>query len=245
MQTAVIRLRIIPLLCALIASLAVRAQEPADPERWIAGEIVPKERIERCGISRCFTQREIDGALFERIYGRSFKTDCTTPRSELRYLTVLHVDIEGNIRAGELICHRTIAGELLEIFRTLYDAGYPIERMVLIDRYDADDERSMAANNSSAFNFRFISGTTKPSSHSRGLAVDINPLYNPYVVTRNGRTRVEPEAGRPYVDRTAAFPYKIERGDRCCQEFLRHGFVWGGDWRSCKDYQHFEKQLPR
>ena len=245
MQTAVIRLRIIPLLCALIASLAVRAQEPADPERWIAGEIVPKERIERCGISRCFTQREIDDALFDRIYGRSFKTDCTTPRSELRYLTVLHVDIEGNIRAGELICHRTIAGELLEIFRTLYDAGYPIERMVLIDRYDADDERSMAANNSSAFNFRFISGTTKPSSHSRGLAVDINPLYNPYVVTRNGRTRVEPEAGRPYVDRTAAFPYKIERGDRCCQEFLRHGFVWGGDWRSCKDYQHFEKQLPR
>ena len=245
MQTAVIRLRIIPLLCALIASLAVRAQEPADPERWIAGEIVPKERIERCGISRCFTQREIDDALFERIYGRSFKTDCTTPRSELRYLTVLHVDIEGNIRAGELICHRTIAGELLEIFRTLYDAGYPIERMVLIDRYDADDERSMAANNSSAFNFRFISGTTKPSSHSRGMAVDINPLYNPYVVTRNGRTRVEPEAGRPYVDRTAAFPYKIERGDRCCQEFLRHGFVWGGDWRSCKDYQHFEKQLPR
>ena len=245
MQTAVIRLRIIPLLCALIASLAVRAQEPADPERWIAGEIVPKERIERCGISRCFTQREIDDALFERIYGRSFKTDCTTPRSELRYLTVLHVDIEGNIRAGELICHRTIAGELLENFRTLYDAGYPIERMVLIDRYDADDERSMAANNSSAFNFRFISGTTKPSSHSRGLAVDINPLYNPYVVTRNGRTRVEPEAGRPYVDRTAAFPYKIERGDRCCQEFLRHGFVWGGDWRSCKDYQHFEKQLPR
>ncbi len=242
MQTAVIRLRIIPLLCALIASLAVRAQEPADPERWIAGEIVPKERIERCGISRCFTQREIDDALFERIYDRSFKTDCTTPRSELRYLTLLHVDIEGNIRAGELICHRTIAGELLEIFRTLYDAGYPIERMVLIDRYDADDQRSMAANNSSAFNFRFISGTTKPSSHSRGLAVDINPLYNPYVVTRNGRTRVEPEAGRPYVDRTAAFPYKIERGDRCCQEFLRHGFVWGGDWRSCKDYQHFEKR---
>lgn len=245
MQTAVIRLRIIPLLCVLIASLAVRAQEPAEPERWIAGEIVPKERIERCGISRCFTQREIDDALFERIYGRSFKADCTTSRSELRYLTVLHVDIEGNIRAGELICHRTIAGELLEIFRTLYDADYPIERMVLIDRYDADDERSMAANNSSAFNFRFISGTTKPSSHSRGLAVDINPLYNPYVVTRNGRTRVEPEAGRPYVDRTAAFPYKIERGDRCCQEFLRHGFVWGGDWRSCKDYQHFEKQLPR
>lgn len=63
MQTAVIRLRIIPLLCALIASLAIRAQEPADPERWIAGEIVPKEQIERCGISRCFTQREIDDVL--------------------------------------------------------------------------------------------------------------------------------------------------------------------------------------
>ena len=174
--------------------------------------------------------------------GRSFKADCTTSRDELRYLTVLHVDIEGHIRRGELVCHRAIAAELLEIFRTLYEVGYPIERMVLIDEYDADDERSMAANNSSAFNFRFISGTTRPSSHSRGMAVDINPRYNPYVVTRNGRTRIEPQAGRPYVDRTADFPYKIERDDRCCREFLRHGFVWGGDWRSCKDYQHFEKR---
>ena len=143
---------------------------------------------------------------------------------------------------GELVCNEAICGDLLDIFRVLYDASYPIERMVLIDEYDAQDGPSMRANNSSAFNFRFVAGTGVLSSHSRGMAVDINPLYNPYVKTNGGRTVVDPAEAAPYADRTRDFPYKIAEDDPCCREFLRHGFTWGGHWKSLKDYQHFEKR---
>ena len=143
---------------------------------------------------------------------------------------------------GELICHKTIADDLLAIFRELYQAKYPIERMVLVDEYDADDEASMRANNSSAFNFRYISGTKTLSRHSRGMAIDINPLYNPYVRHRGGRTLVEPANAQAYVDRTKDFPYKIVKGDLCYRLFKKYGFTWGGDWKNSKDYQHFEKR---
>ena len=143
---------------------------------------------------------------------------------------------------GELVCNEAICGDLLDIFRVLYDTSYPIERMVLIDEYDAQDGPSMRANNSSAFNFRFVAGTGVLSSHSRGMAVDINPLYNPYVKTNGGRTVVDPAEAAPYADRTRDFPYKIAEDDPCCREFLRHGFTWGGHWKSLKDYQHFEKK---
>lgn len=209
---------------------------------WRAGTPVSAATVELFGEERCFTAAEIDDRLFSRIYGKSYKKECTVPRTELRYLRVLHRDLEGRIVPGEMICNRAIAGELVDIFRTLYKAGYPIEKMVLIDEYDADDTRSMEANNSSSFNFRTVAGSAARSKHSRGMAVDINPLYNPCVSRRNGRTIVEPGAGRPYVDRSRNFPCKIDREDLCYKEFTRRGFTWGGDWRSLKDYQHFEKK---
>lgn len=113
--------------------------------------------------------------------------------------------------------------------------------MVLIDEYDADDEASMAANNSSAFNFRYVSGTTRLSKHAKGLAVDVNPRYNPYVRRRNGKTKVGPAGSEKYADRTQKFDYKIEKDDLCCRLFKQYGFRWGGDWKNSKDYQHFEK----
>lgn len=209
---------------------------------WRAGTPVSAAAVELFGEERCFSAAEIDDRLFSRIYGKSYKEACPVPRAELRYLRVLHRDLEGRIVPGEMICNRAIAGELVDIFRTLYKAGYPIERMVLIDQYDADDTRSMEANNSSSFNFRTVAGSAALSKHSRGMAVDINPLYNPCVSRRNGRTVVEPAAGRPYADRSRNFPCKIDREDLCYKEFTRRGFTWGGDWRSLKDYQHFEKK---
>ena len=188
-----------------------------------------------------FYAREIDSALFARIDGRSYKKGCRVPLADLRYLQVLHVGFDGETHVGELICNQAIADDLLEIFQVLYAARYPIERMVLIDEYDADDTRSMEANNSSGFNYREIRNTGKLSNHSFGYAVDINPLRNPCVIERNGRVSVEPEAGRPYADRTQEFTGKIDREDLCYREFRKHGFVWGGDWQSLKDYQHFEK----
>ena len=189
-----------------------------------------------------FCLMEISDSIYMRIYGKSFKEDCTTSRTDLRYLQVMHYNKEGEVCRGELICHRTIANDLLAIFKELYEARYPIERMVLVDEYNADDEASMAANNTSAFNFRYISGTRRLSNHSRGLAIDINPLYNPYVRWRNGKRMVSPEGAEKYADRSLDFPYKITRNDLCYKLFKKYGFTWGGDWKNSKDYQHFEKK---
>lgn len=222
---------------------AVRAAEPeTDP---LAGrkafEEVAVEGWSEAETARCFTASEIDDATFARMQGRSYKAGCPIPREELRYLRVLHGDFDGRVRIGELVCHREVAADLLAIFRALYAARYPIARMVLIDDYEADDRRSMEANNTSGFNCREIRNTGKLSNHSYGYAVDINPLYNPCVIRRNGRTSVDPEAGRPYADRQRVFRGKIDRDDLCYREFVQRGFIWGGDWNSLKDYQHFEK----
>lgn len=193
-----------------------------------------------------FSIREISDDLFDRmVRGNTYKENCTVPREDLRYLLVLHKDLDGNVHQGEMVVHKLIAEDVLEIFEKLYDAGYPIERMVLPDNYMADDEIMMRDNNSSCFNFRLISHTTNISKHGLGMAVDINTLYNPYykvVTNENGSTVevIEPATGAPYLDRTKDFDYKIEKDDLCCKLFIEKGFEWGGDWTDRKDYQHFE-----
>lgn len=217
-------------------------QEIEPLTQWQAGSQVSKDDVDRYGIDRCFVAEEISDSIFARMWKKSYKEDCTIPRSDLRYVKALHHTIDGKIQIGEIVCNKAIAQDLVEIFRQLYEAKYPIERMVLVDNYDAQDEPSMTANNTSCFNFRFISGTTKLSNHSQGRAIDINTLYNPYVKNRaDGTIYVEPEAGRPYADRTKDFDYKIDHDDLCYKLFMEHGFEWGGDWKSVKDYQHFEK----
>ena len=181
---------------------------------------------------------EITDEIFGRIKGKSFKDDCTLPREDLRYLHVLHKDIDGNVHEGEMIVNKHIADDVLDILREFFENDYPIERMRLVDEYDADDELSMEDNNSSSFNFRFISHTTRISKHGLGLAV--NTLYNPYTKVVDGERIIEPITGEPYLDRDASFDYKIEPGDLCYRLFIEHGFEWGGDWTDRKDYQHFE-----
>jgi len=211
-------------------------------KEWKAGAQVSITEVEKYGIRKCFVAENISSEIFKRMWKKSYKENCTVPRSELRYIKALHYTLDGKIQLGEMVCNNAIANDLIEIFRELYEAKYPIERMVLVDNYDALDESSMEANNSSCFNFRFITGTTKPSNHSQGRAVDINTLYNPYVKERkDGSTYVEPKTGRPYIDRSKDFSYKIDRNDLCYKLFKKHGFDWGGDWKSVKDYQHFEK----
>ncbi len=157
-------------------------------------------------------------------------------------LQVKYVDFQGKTQTGTLICNKTISRDLQEIFTELYRSRYPIERIRPISEYDDNDERSMRANNTSCYCYRPVAGTKKLSKHAQGLAVDINPLYNPCVRRqKNGTLKVEPATGRPYVDRTKSFPYKITNKDLCYRLFLQHGFTWGGSWRSLKDYQHFEK----
>lgn len=215
----------------------------AKPLPFAPGSIVTQAQIDSIGLADCFSVNAIDDATFARMQGKSVKADCTIARDDLRYLSVLHRNLAGDAVAGEMVVHRDVADDLAAIFRELFDAGYPIERMVLIDDYNADDIASMRANNSSAFNFRVIAGTKRLSNHATGHAVDINTLYNPYVKRRaDGSLFVSPEEGRPYADRSRDFDYKIAPGDTCVTIFKRHGWTWGGDWTSLKDYQHFEKQ---
>lgn len=164
---------------------------------------------------------------------------------ELSYVHVLHYDFEGQIQEGELICNQAVAQDLVEIFYELYESQYPIEKIRLIDEYSADDEASMADNNTSCFNYRTVPGSTKLSNHSYGFAIDINPLYNPYVRTRDGKELISPDNAVPYADRSADFPHKIDRNDLCYRIFIEHGFTWGGSWNSSKDYQHFEKRVQK
>ena len=141
-----------------------------------------------------------------------------------------------------MICHKDVAKDLINIFRQLYEAKYPIERMQLIDDYNADDITSMNHNNTTCFNYRAVAGSKKLSNHSMGKAVDINPLYNPYVKRRaDGSYKISPEMGRKYADRSRNFKYKIDKDDLAYRLFTKYGFRWGGNYRSLKDYQHFEK----
>lgn len=211
------------------------------PADYQPGEVVPEAEVIRLGYHHFFTDEAIPDSIFALMQGRSFKADCTVRRASLRYVRCLHKDAEGRTLVGEMVVNQKIVTDVLDIFQKLYEASYPIQQMRLIDIYDADDERSMMANNSSCFNFRFISHTRRVSKHGLGMAIDINPLYNPYHKhLADGTEVVEPAAGRPYLDRKADYPYKIVKGDLCYRLFLLHGFKWGGDWRSCKDYQHFE-----
>lgn len=168
----------------------------------------------------------------------------SVPDTELCHIYCLHYDKDGEPHHGELIVNKRIASKVLYIMQELYKAKYPIEKMRTIDHYDGDDERSMEDNNSSAYNYRNVGGTNVLSKHALGLAIDINPLYNPYVRKRkDGTLDVRPKAGRKYLKRHSAadkLPYEIVKGDICYRLFTEAGFTWGGGWRSLKDYQHFE-----
>ena len=208
---------------------------------WVAGAQVSVAAVEKYGRQHCFAVEELPDSVFLQMKGRSFPRQRKIGREELRYLRVLCYTGNGETRLGAMVCHHRIAEDLKDIFQRLYDAHYPIERMVPIDFYNANDERSMRANNTSCFCFRPVAGSGKLSSHSRGMAVDVNPLYNPHCKRHKGKLLVAPSTAATYADRSKSFPYKVERGDLCYRLFRQHGFRWGGDWRTSKDYQHFEK----
>ena len=223
-------------------SATPKDESSVDSSESDINSITPKDDIGLAAASDdAFYAIPIPDEIFAKMQGKSYKDDCTIPRDDLRYIHVLHKNIEGETLEGEMVCSKLIAEDLLEIFRELYEQSYPIEKMRLIDEYDANDELSMTDNNSSCFNYRTISHTNKISKHGLGIAVDINTLYNPYTKVVDGERIIEPAAGAPYLDRDADFPYKIERGDLCYNLFISHGFEWGGDWPDRKDYQHFEK----
>ena len=186
-------------------------------------------------------RRYITGISFPATDAESGE-DLEISYEELRYVHILHYDFEGNPTEGELICNKFIAGDLVEIFYELYRNEYQLEQVHLIDEYDGDDTASMEANNTSCFNYRVVEGSTSLSKHALGLALDINPFYNPYITyNEDGSENVSPEGSEIYADRDVSFPYKIDENDLAYKLFKQHGFTWGGNWNSSKDYQHFQK----
>ena len=190
-----------------------------------------------------FFYQPITDDIKERIYGLSYKTDCTIPYEDLRYISVRYYDFDNQVQTGEIICNKAIAQDLVEIFYELYCNEYQIDKIRLVDEYQADDDLSCADNNTSCFNFRTVDGTSTLSKHAQGLAIDINPFQNPYVTYPNGKERISPAGSEPYADRSSGLPHIITENDLCYQLFTAHGFTWGGHWKTLKDYQHFQKAL--
>ena len=209
---------------------------------WQAGSTVSQEAVEAFGgIGKCFAAEPIPDGVWQRMQGKTYKENPYIGRGDLRHIRALHWDYDNKIHVGEMIVNKRIADVVARILRQLYDARYPIQRMLLPDVYDADDEKQMRDNNSSSFCYRAIAGSAKLSKHARGLAIDINTLYNPYYKDRKDGTRfIQPATAAEYCDRTKSFPYKIDEQDLCLRLFTEAGFEWGGTWTSCKDYQHFE-----
>lgn len=165
----------------------------------------------------------------------SWRPGCPVGPADLRLITVDHWDMAGRVRTGEMVVHRNYASDVVQVFRDVHAARFPIARMELIDLYWGSDDASMAANNSSGFNCRRVTGGSSWSEHAYGRAIDINPVQNPYV---RGST-VLPPAGRDHLDRSASTSGLIRSGDPVTTAFSRIGWYWGGNWNTLKDYQHF------
>jgi hypothetical protein len=181
----------------------------------------------------------IPSALRRRMTGTSHNSSCPVKFADLRLLTMRYIGFDRQPHVGQMVVHRRHARDIVDVFRELYDKRFPIRRMRLIDAYGGDDNRSMAADNTSAYNCRTVAGTRTFSNHAYGAAVDINPVENPYVTA----TGVLPSAGRSFVDvdrspDANAARGVIVKGDVVVRAFERIGWEWGGVWND-PDYQHF------
>lgn len=205
--------RLLPVLIAL-AVLAPTPAQASTPYRW--------------------TVKPIDGALAQRMH-YSWRPGCPVPLRDLRYMTMTYVGFDGQPHTGEMVVHADSVNVVARVFKKLYDGRFPIRKMKLVDDYAGDDDRSMASDNTSAFNCRRVEGSTSWSMHAYGRAIDINPIENPYV--HGGQ--VDPPSGKPYATRS---PYR--RGmvnSLVIDAFKVQGWGWGGSFRTSKDYQHFSR----
>jgi hypothetical protein len=177
----------------------------------------------------------IDRDTRRLMVGSSWHAGCPTPLRDLRLVRVTYRGFDDRPQHGRLAVHRRWADEILVVFRRLYREGFPIHRVRLVDRFDADDRESMRHDNTSAFNCRYVAGTTVWSQHAYGRAIDINPVENPYV----DGSYVSPPNGEPYADRSDVRPGMIFERDLVWRAFHGIGWEWGGTWSSAQDYQHF------
>lgn len=185
-----------------------------------------------------FEYSEIPNYIKYKMTGKSMPINAKTKFDELSYLILTYYGFDNNIHIGEMIVNKKLANETVDIFKELYKNKYPIEKVRLIDEYNGNDDLSMKDNNTSSFCYRTVAGTNRLSNHSKGMAIDINPLQNPHI---KGNT-ISPIEGEKYIDRENIRKGMIIENDVAYNAFIKRGWKWGGHW-SNPDYQHFEKVL--
>ena len=182
---------------------------------------------------------EIPDEVKTVMLGNSYREDGPVKLSGLVLVKVKYINFENEEKIGDIIINKKLAGDIEAIFQELYEAGFPIEKIRLIDEYGNSDELSMEDNNTYAFSVRPKTGKKSFSKHAYGFAVDINPVQNPYIKNNI----IEPKNSKDYLDRKNIRKGMIVKGDVCYNAFKKRGWTWGGEWKSLKDYQHFEKSL--
>lgn len=238
------------LICSLVTCIAFfTACEEAKQDVIIEQQMlypqvvsVSEEPVVQEAFVQSFDYYSISQEVKQRINGVSWREGCPVQLEELCYVKVAYWGFDDQPHMGELIVHKQVAEDIVEIFEELYEAKYPIEKIRLVDDYEAKDDKSMEDNNTSAFNYRDVEGKPgKLSKHSYGLAIDINPVQNPYVY----KDKVSPIEGKAYTDRNKLSKGMIQKDDVCYKAFTSRGWTWGGDWRYEKDYQHFQKSIVK
>jgi len=175
----------------------------------------------------------IDSDL-KKIKVRSDLKNFNTIYKELSLINVYYFGYDSLIHRGQLVCHKSVANELKEIFIELYKIKFPIESVRPISLFEWNDEISMSSNNTSCFNYRTVSNSNKLSEHSKGLAIDLNPKYNPYISSKGV---ISPKNGE-YNNKNIG---TIIVDSKVISIFRDKGWKWGGNWKRSKDYQHFSK----
>jgi hypothetical protein len=207
-------------LVALLAATVVGAASPSEralpPYRGSAAPLSPEIRKAMTGVS--------------------WRAGCPVGLDDLRVVRARFVGMDGRAHTGRIVVHREVADPVVAVLRRLYAARFPIRRMVPVDAYGGSDFRSIEADNTSAFNCRYVDGTRRWSEHAYGRAIDLNPIENPYV-TSGGTT--SHRASRPYVRRTPYRPGMAVEGGVLVRAFDAAGWGWGGRWSGARDYQHF------
>ena len=188
-----------------------------------------------------FTSSKIPETILEKMIGNSIPKNCiqNVNIENLSYLKITYWGFDEKTHVGEMIVNKKLSQEVLDIFKEIYERKYPIEKIKLIDEYEANDEKSMEDNNTSAFCYRVVANTNRLSNHSLGTSIDVNPLYNPYIVG----AYISPINSTNFTDRNITRKGIIKKGDDLYNAFIKRGWTWGGDWKNKKDYQHFEKNI--
>jgi len=208
--------------------------------RWVATLAVVVAGLAFVGgadaVSPSFTAARLSSADVRRMVGTSWHRGCPVALADLRLVTATYWGFDKRAHTGRIVVHRDVAADVLAVLRRLYAARFPIRRMVPVDAYGGSDYRSIEADNTSAFNCRYVDGTTRWSEHAYGRAIDLNPIENPYV-TSSGTT--SHPASRRYLRRAPYRPGMAVEGGAVVRAFDAVGWGWGGRWSGARDYQHF------